>query len=215
MAKQTDDISFEKDDFILNYRPQIDFVEPDQEPYEIPEIEVKPTIDAVRQDANELLNGLHVANKLIDSLQERVDNRVNSLGGVTVKLDPNKDYATVAAIKRRFPNKEDPTVITYDDYKEVLNCIKKNSPTPPLITTTDIKDAAQDPYRTEFGGSDNQQGENRPEISSPMENIKPLDLDAFQKAGILAIFALMLPLIKVESQKDIALHLATVPHKPI
>jgi len=187
MAKKSNDISFEQDDFILNYRPQISFIEPAQETSDfIPEPEEILT-DDIKNQTDELVAGLHTANALVKATQQRIDNRVQSLGGVVVKLDPIKDHTIIAAMKRRFPNKEDPTQITYDDYKSVLGCVRDNAISPPSISVEDIRDAAQDPYRMDFGSL---------ATSSAMETITPIDLEEYQKNAVLAIFSMMLPLLK-------------------
>jgi len=206
--------SFEEEDFILNYRPTIEFVEPPQEAYEFPEEISVENIDNLRDRTQKLINGLDTAVKLADLAQKRVDERVVSAGGFISQLDPVKDAQVIAAMKRRFPDKTDPTKITYDEYKEALSCLQQSAVDAPAVSTEDIKAAQADPYRTDFGGKDNQEGQNRAELSSPASSVSPIDLEAFQKAGILALFALMLPLIKIEDTKEVVKHLATAPHKP-
>ncbi|MHA1909773.1 MAG: hypothetical protein ACW98Y_20925, partial [Candidatus Thorarchaeota archaeon] len=49
--------SFEDEDAILNYRPVIKFVEPEQEPWTPPEEEELPTIDEARAQTKNLING--------------------------------------------------------------------------------------------------------------------------------------------------------------
>ena len=194
--KKPVDISFEKDDFLLNYRPEITFIEPEQEVVDtVPEPE-PVSIDDTKDQVTELVAGLRTANELIKTTQQRIDNRVETLGGLTIKLDPIKDFAVVAAMKRRFPDKVDPTQITYDDYRAVLGCVQSNTITPPEVSTEDIRVASQDLYRTDFGGIENQQGENRLEVSSIAQSIAPIDLDQYQKNAVLAIFKMMLPLLK-------------------
>lgn len=206
---------FEDDHFLLTYKPKIDFIEPDQEDFE-PVIDDQPeTIDSLRDRTKKLINGLDAAVKLIDLAQERVDKRVENSGGMVVQLDEQKDAIVIGAMKRAFPDKEDPTKIDYDCYKRVIDCVNKTSVEPPKVTAADIQAARSDPFRTSFGGSNNKQGENRPEISSPASSVSPLDLGAFQAAGVLALFALMRPLIKMEDKLEIAQHLITTPHKPI
>lgn len=194
--KKSVDISFEKDDFLLNYRPEITFIEPEQEVIDVfPEPE-SDSIDDTKDKVNELVAGLQTANELIKTTQQRIDNRVEALGGLTIKLDSVKDYAVVAAMRRRFPDKADPTQITYDDYRAVLGCVQDNTISPPQISAKDIRLASQDMYKTDFGGIENQHGENRSELSSAAESIAPIDLDQYQKNAILGIFKMMLPLLK-------------------
>jgi hypothetical protein len=61
-------------------------------------------------------------------------------------------------------------------------------------SVSEIQKAELDPLRTDFGGVNNTNGENRPEISSPM-NIQPLDMPAFQQQVIQALFTTLTPMI--------------------
>lgn len=210
LANDTDD-RFEESRFVLNYRPVIEFVEPAQEHYEPIVDPTPPTIDSFRDRTRALVDGLDAISKLADLAQKRVDSRVKSSGGLNIKLDPQKDAMTVAAMKRRFPDKADPTEITYDDYKKALDCLNKSAVEPPSVKSEDMK--IDNPNKTDFGGYSNQHGENRAEISSPMSSVQPLDLEVFQQAGILALFAMLLPLIKAEDKKEIIQHKIDTPHK--
>lgn len=219
MAKKTEPVlgfargSFgEDDDFILNYRPIIDFVEPEQVPAEPVVLEELTTLDDAKSQTQQVIDGLNQVVALADAVQQRIDQRVMSGGGLNIKLDPIKDQATIAAMKRRFPDKADPTTITYEDYRNALNCLQKAAPIPPSISFSDLQNAKSDPFRVDFGGLNNTQGENRPEISSPANSVEPLDVEAFQKAAVAALFALMLPLIQVENKISIAEHIASTPH---
>ena len=207
--------TFEEEHYILNYRPSIGFVEPEQESFEdvAPTPEEPETIDSLRDRTSKIINGLEAAVKLSDLAQKRIDSRVKAAGGVTIKLDSKKDAATIAAMKRRFPKKKDPANITYDEYKQAIDCISKSAPAQPTVTAEDIRAARADPTRVNFGGYDNQKGENRAEISSPISSIEPIDLDEFQKSAVLALFLLMLPLIKKEDAAEIKQHKIDTPHK--
>jgi hypothetical protein len=209
---------FEDEDFILNWHPKIEFVQPEPElvmPSEVePELEPE-TIDTIRDRTQKAVNGFDAVTKLADLAQKRIDNRVAATGGLTMKLNPAQDAATIAAIKRRFPKKEDPTLLTYDDYKQVLECVRKSAIEPPTVTASDIHAAKADPYRTNFGGLNNQQGENRAEVASSANSIQPLDLSKFQQGAVLALFALLLPLVLKEIKVEILQHLVTAPHNPI
>lgn len=203
--------TFEDQDFVLNYRPTIDFVEPEQ--VDLDEDAVPPseevTIDTLRDRTQKLINGYRAVAKLADLAQTRVDQRAATM---KVKLDPVKDQITIAAVKRCFPEKADPTEITYDDYKSCVQKMQDNAPAPPAVTAEAIRAATSDPFRTDFGGFSNQQGENRPEISSPAASVQPLDLGAFQKAGILALYAMMRPLVKLDDSVAINKHLSSAGH---
>lgn len=214
LIPQPDDAgnTFDDEDFILNYRPVIEYVEPDQVELDDETYAPPPepeTIDSLRDRTQKLINGYRAVAKLVDLAQKRVDERSKDF---SVKLDPIKDQVTIAAMKRRFPDKADPTEITYADYKSCIERMHANAPAPPSINPDDVRNAANDPYRTDFGGVSNQQGQNRAEISSSASVVQPLDLGAFQKAGVLSLFMMMRPLIKFEDSLAINKHLASAGH---
>lgn len=207
---------FSDDDFILNYRPTIEFVEPAQEPlFEdfIPPIE-EPTIDSFRQRTEDLIKSYQAIQQLAEQAQKRIDNRVVADGGFDMKLDPVTDAHVISAIKRCMPNSKDPTTITFQDYKDALACLAAQTPDLPLPTQKDIQDAKSDPTRTNFGGLNNKGGQNRPEVNSAASTVKPLDLSAFQAAGVVALFALLLPMVKAEDKAEVDKHLMSAKHGP-
>jgi hypothetical protein len=183
-----------KDDFILNYRPNIAYVEPEQVPEENVPKEAVPTLDIERNQASAIVNSLGAIASLCDEIQKKVDDKVNQLGGINIKLDPSRDFATISAMKRRFPDRSDPTTITYDDYRKALDCLGTSISPMRGMSVAEIQKAQMDPLRTNFGGLDNVNGENRPEISSPL-NIQPLDIPAFQQQALIALFAKLQPMI--------------------
>lgn len=62
--------------------------------------------------------------------------------------------------------------------------MQANAPTVPGIVDADISAAKKDKLRTNFGGWDSSTGENRPELASQAQIIKPVDLNAFKEAQI-------------------------------
>ena len=193
-----------QDDFILNYRPTIEFVEPEQVEVGPSEETPPPVLDTARTQTQQIVDGLNKVATLADAVQKRIDQRVQSAGGLTVKLDPLKDVAAISAMKRLYPDRVDPTLITYDDYRRALDCLQVASATPLKISPDDVLAAQADPLRTDFGGFSNQQGENRSELSSGANSIKPIDLEQYQKDAVLSLFSMMKPLITGEIAKQIA-----------
>jgi len=204
--------SFYKEDSILNYRPTIKFIEPEQEEDEQEFVELPPTINDNKNRTQVLVDGFNNISKVLDKAQQRVDDKVKLTGGLSIKLDPIKDFNVISAMKRKFPDKKDPAVIDYEDYKKALDCINNNSPNLLNVSNADIELAKQNPLKTDFGGSNNTNGENRSDLSSPFSTVQPVDISKYQKVAVLALFAMLLPMIKAEDKKEVALHLATVPH---
>jgi hypothetical protein len=58
------------------------------------------------------------------------------------------------------------------------------SPDAPRLQQADIQEALKDPMRTNFGGSENPAGANRAEIYTPVDIVKPVDLDQFKESMI-------------------------------
>jgi len=213
-------LDFDEEDDILNFRPHIEFVLPDTgeaADFLAPEDE-GPTIDSLRKRTEDLIKNYKAVRKLADAAQTRVDTRVKAAGGMSVKLDPTKaaDASVIAAMKRCFPEKADPTVITYECYKKCLDSIRTSDQVEKasdlVVKPEDIRAAKTDPLRTDFGGSKNRAGENRPELSSPGGGANNIDLDAFQAAAVIALFGLLLPMIKTEDKAEVAQHLVTAKH---
>jgi hypothetical protein len=183
-----------QDDFILNYRPTIAFVEPEQTPGEPHVVQPETTLDDTLNRADKVVADLNSIAALSDTIQQSVDAKVIALGGLDIKLDPNRDFATIAAMKRRFPEKKDPTTISYNDYRAALDCLQMGALALQQVDPKDVLNAQLDPFRTSFGGLDNVNGQNRPELSSAA-NIQPLNIAAFQEQALLALFKMLEPLI--------------------
>lgn len=183
-----------QDDFILNYRPTIAFVEPEQVPAEPHVVQPETTLDDTLARTDKVISDLNNIAALSDALQQKVDEKVKALGGLDIKLDANRDSATIAAMKRRFPEKADPTVISYDDYRAALDCLQQAAMPTQQVNPSDILKAQLDPYRTSFGGLNNVNGQNRPELSSAA-NIQPLNILEFQEQALVSLFKMLEPLI--------------------
>jgi len=146
--------SFEDDDRILNYRPQIDFVEPPTVEFDssLPATDnLNDTIGSERERTQQLIDKYDAVEKLAGLAQKRIDARVKGDGGITIELDPVKDISTIGAIQRQYPD-QDPNKITYDMYKKCLDCIRVAAQNAPGVTTEDILTAKSLPFKTDFGG---------------------------------------------------------------
>lgn len=197
---------FADDEALLNYRPNISYVEPLADEFN-PEIkEEVPTINVFRDKTKALVESFNKVVKLADITQERIDNRIKSGGGISIKLDPLVDQHVIAAIERRYPDKEDKTVINYEDYKRCIQNMNNATPPVPQVETLGEVDS----YQTDFGGYKNILGQNRPELNSAI--IKPINSKAFQASGIIALFGLLLPLLNLFGVQLIGQHIATSKH---
>lgn len=208
--------SFEREDIVLNYKPTIEYEEPPQEDVGQAPIEENREIEEARNRTQQLIDNYKKINDLTDIAQRRIDNRVQAGGGLEIQLDPQRDAHVISALKRCFPEAKAHNKITYEMYKQCLARMNKSPGSVPQVRATDVQAAKEDPLRTDFGGFNAPPGLNRPEIASPAAgSIQPIDLSAFQAAGVLALFQLLYPYIKKEDKLEILEHLATAPHKPI
>lgn len=175
----TDD--FSEEDSVLNYRPSLEWEEPDSIPGDEIPFKLTSEVQKTRERTESLINGYKQLAQLAASVQKKLDDQVKKSGGFTLPLDPVKDAITISAMKRRFPEVDSGT-ITYDIYKKALACIRTNQQTPALVTSDDIKKATYNPSTTSFGGIDSAPGKLRSEIVNPMGN--PVDLVQYQKDAI-------------------------------
>jgi hypothetical protein len=200
---------FSETDYILNYKPTIDYVEPADQFHDDELVVLDPTLDDLRDRSQKLLAGYKNLKQLADLAGDKLDKRVKDDGGLTMELDPNIDAATISAIQRRFPD-ADPQKLTYDMYKDALKCLNSQAPSVPQVTAEDIKREKTNPLKTDFGGWNAPPGDNR--IEKQENNVNPVDLGVFQSAATIALFALLLPMINSNTSAAIATHSVTLPH---
>lgn len=167
---------FSQEDRILNYKPTFTYLEPPQEHTDIPVSFPEDTVKQELDELDDLITGYDAISDMADIVQTKIDNKVKSLGGLSIKLDPLRDNAAIEAIKRIFPN-TDPQTITYDQYKEALNKINELATETPVVTMSDIETAKQNPLQTSFGNLDKQAGQQVPQF----DPIKPINIPEFQK----------------------------------
>lgn len=177
MAKTTPKSLSSKQRNILNFRPNIHFVEPDQiEDTKLPSTEPTLTLDQIKTDVTDLISSYKDVQDKADDIQSQLDEQAKN---VVINLDPKQDSFIIQAIRRHFndPNK---TSITYDNY---LFCLKEISDAGLAQATTvdpnDITSAASDPFRDTFGALGTQSGLARPELADHAQVIPPIDMDSF------------------------------------
>jgi len=154
-------MGYRLDDFdrsILEFRPKIAFVEPDQKPGEIEGIDY-PQIEDV-QDAREKIKRLaNAVNVLAGAVQARVDSKAKDM---FISLDPTVDQDAIQAMKRRYPG-ADPTKITYDQYRECKNGLRAHGEEvakQAIVTPEQVAKARDDLYAGGLIGT-NAPGSNR------------------------------------------------------
>lgn len=193
MVKRLDEDSRD----ILLYRPNITFIEPEVEPQ--PPEPLPPTplqIEDIQQKRQEVKQLAKAVNALATTLQARADERAK---GMAIKLDPKVDATAMQAMKRLYPE-DDPTQITYDQYKQCKERMRQTGEDigkQAIITTDDII-AARDQAASvaaindqevaasafnQLGGWNTEEAKNgmlRPETNPKLQIVKPLDMAEFQ-----------------------------------
>ena len=188
--------SFEDDFNILNFRPTIEFVSPDLQPSEPgPKKFVEDDIATAKQDTEDLIEKFDAVVELIDIAQLRLDERLETLGGMDINLDERVDYNVIAAMKRFFPNEPVSNKITYEQYKQALKTLSQRAKQPPTFGPLDLRLAQENPFKTDFGALGLANGLARPEIASSAGVIEPISIPEFVAAAVIGLFSLLINLI--------------------
>lgn len=194
MAKKQRNNDFTSQRDILNFRPVISFVEPDQIEVEEIQREQPITLSDIQNDTNKLISDYGIIQNLVDAAQVKIDDRSKDL---KIKLDPISDAHIIAAVQRHF-NDSNKIDITYSDYKECLSHINDQA----NFSTVDINQvnsASQDPFRINFGPYASDSG--RPELQPDIQSVQPIDLNNFQIQQIEKLLELLTPGITIISTK--------------
>lgn len=182
--KKNNDFSSQRD--ILNFRPVINFVEPDQIEEEFNQEEPAITLDSIKSDTDQLINDYQNIVELSTVAQTKIDARSQDL---VIKLDSSADAHVIAAVQRHFgdPNKKD---ITYADYKECLSHINQQANFS-TVDQSEVDKASQDPFRLDFGpyGANSP----RPELQDNLQSIEPIDIKNFQLEQLEKLLELLAP----------------------
>lgn len=189
---------------ILEFRPDIGFIEPEVEPEEIvPRAEV-PQLEDVENQRDQLKKFAKAIDTLASAVQAIADQKAN---GMKVKIDPAVDADVVQAMRRAFPDKRDkdgniieivnPTEITYNQYRDCKDKIKKKGleiGRKPLITSDEVEKARDqlaegaggggrtgaDAQIGGFGTPESRDGRLRPDLDERAQIIAPIDMGDLQ-----------------------------------
>ena len=199
---------FTTEDKVLNYRPSINYEEPPEEEGDSLIQDFPAELAEKQKRLIQAINAYDRIEKLADALQDMIDKRVAALGGLEVKLDPKKDATTIAAIRRLFPEKKDPTKLNYEMYKKCLACEQKKKTSIPLVTPEMVLAATANPNNTNLGGLGANPGDLRQEITNPLAN-DIVDLEEFQEKATQDMFKMMEDLVSLNSQAAVKIHEST------
>jgi hypothetical protein len=180
---------------ILNYRPEIVFVEPEAE-IEVPVGETPlPTLEEDKKSWEDLGRMALLSKLLADVFQDKISRKV---GDFTIGLDPNNDAAVIAAMARKYPE-ADPTKITYQQYRECREGMRDRSDSMANALGPDenlIKEMRMNPMKSQldaFGLNtpNARQGLLRPDLEKYNQVVEPIDLESFQDALIRRLMNLL------------------------
>jgi len=181
MSRRLDDTSRN----ILEFRPQIEFVEPD-----IEQGPITPAVDPIKvkdvlAKADETRKLAKAVDTLAAALQNKADLRAKNM---VIKLDPNVDAPTIQAMRRAHPG-ADPTKITYPQYaackdrqlEKGLALAKQG-----LVSPEEIEKARQNLDTTSgfdslFNSEAAKTGGLRPELNTKNQIVQPINMEDFQQ----------------------------------
>ncbi len=173
---------------LINFKPNIVYIEPDQEtvaPDPIP-VGIQPQDAEARvQKIQNLANTVEV---LAAAVQAKVDSKSTN---IKIKLDPKADAMVIAAMQRLYPDdvsENGEVFITYDQYKQCKErqrkfgeeVAKKTRVTPEEIALARDRLNAGDATIGGWGTPEAANGGLRPELEPKAMIIEPLDIAGFQ-----------------------------------
>ena len=174
---------------VLNFRPNIAFIEPDQQevPIQAPPEGLQPQ-DALAkiQRIQKLADAVNV---LAAAVQAKVDAKARN---IKIKLDPIVDAQAIAAMNRMFLDEDESTedgiFISYDQYRQCKDNIRNYADEIALKTRVTPEEIAAaklelDSGTTKIGGIGTPEAANgglRPELEPKATIIEPIDIGKFQ-----------------------------------
>lgn len=167
---------------ILSFKPNIEYVEPDQQPGEInpisPDKLQLEDLVAKRTQVKQLAKAVE---SLAIAIQSKADEEAKEM---KIALDPKIDYQAIQAMKRIYPD-ANPNEITYEQYrscKEGLILRGKLLGMEGTVTLEEVDKAANSRLDS-MGGWNTPAANNgglRPELNKKGQIVEPLDLEEFQ-----------------------------------
>jgi len=172
---------------ILEFRPDIEFIEPLVLPTAIKNVLPDLTEKDIEHKITQVENLANSVNILATAIQNRADIRAKDM---IIKLDPIVDATTIASMKRMFPD-QDSSQITYDQYRDCKDkqiAIGETAADKALVTQDDLEQARQEQgtdaaninakggYGTEFANT----GGLRPEMSQRFSVLPPVNIPEIQ-----------------------------------
>jgi len=169
---------------ILKFRPNINFVEPDQEEGEITALPDPSDPEEVSNERKKIKAYADALKLLAELTQGLIDDEAE---GQIIELDPSVDALAIQAMRRSYPD-ADPNRITYEQYKLCEDSIRDHGEKigqNAVITPDDVAKARESLLsgNVPIGGLGTEASKNgglRPELDKKNQIVKPIDLDKFR-----------------------------------
>ena len=169
---------------ILKFRPNINFVEPDQEEGEIKAFPDPTPPEEIKEERKKIKAYADALRLLAELTQSLIDNEAE---GQIIELDSAVDALAIQAMRRSYPD-ADPNRITYEQYKRCEDSIRDHGEKigqNAVISPDDVAKAREALLsgNVPIGGLGTEASKNgglRPELDKKNQIIKPIDLDKFR-----------------------------------
>ena len=181
---------------ILNFRPNINFEEPEQQESPIQAVEEDLTPQEVENKRIKIKNLADSVYNLARAVQLKIDNKSKDQ---IIILDSGMDNAVIKALRRSYPNATNFDRITYEQYKTCRDRLRDYASRVALrssITQDEIDSARSEMQNGKFtvGGINTQEATNgglRPELDEKNRLIEPLDMEELQGELLKALFNML------------------------
>jgi hypothetical protein len=181
---------------ILSFRPNISFVEPEQQDSPIspqPEDVIPQQVEDRRIKIKNLADSVV---SLAKAVQIKIDNKSKDQ---IIILDSGMDNAVIRALRRSYPDAANFDRITYEQYKECRDRLRDYADQVAVrsaITQDEVDNAREQMAHGKFtiGGVGTEQATNgglRPELDDRNRLIDPLDMEEFQLDLIKLLFEML------------------------
>lgn len=180
MSRRLDDTSRD----ILEFRPNIEFVEPEVQEGPIIPVSEPTNLQNVVKEADETRKLAKAVDTLAAALQAKADLRAKDM---VVNLDPKVDAPTISSMRRLHPG-ADPTKITYPQYaqckenqrKKGLDLGKQGLVTPEQVEKARAALDGTTGFDAGFNSEAAKTGGFRPEVNPDNQIIEPIEMEEFQ-----------------------------------
>lgn len=181
---------------ILNFRPNINFEEPEQQESPIQAVEEDSTPQEIENKRIKIKNLADSVYNLARAVQLKIDNKSKDQ---IIILDSGMDNAVIRALRRSYPDASNFDRITYEQYKTCRDRLRDYSSRVALrssITQDEVNSARNQMKNGKFtvGGINTEESTNgglRPELDERNRLIEPLDMEELQGELLKALFNML------------------------